>query len=770
MKKLYFINLILITGLLALNFNSFAQGYNVTLPTQYNTTNAGGTEVLSFPGATANANGDGTLTIYYGQGDFSASSEFLTMTGETGSSIGITTAHRGDCNATYDSNVFTIPMATINSWAATGGKIDISCLSTSAVNNFCSGGGSSTVSFGVYGKLTYPFSTGPNDAGTSSISPTLVCSGINPVDVTIDNFGTNQITSVIVNWMKNGVLQTPINYTSTLDTTGGTGSTSAIISLGSHSFASANTFTVWTSMPNSVTDTSTANDTVSVTLTPSLSGTFTINRFAPPTGNNYQTWATALADLRSIGICGPTVFNVSPGTYTGQIDIGNITGSSSVNTITFNGTGATSILEHNATGSSDADNCVVKFNKASYITFNNFTINTTNTSGLNRVITLLGNNDHIIIKNNTLNGFKGITTSNWAAIIYNPSGVGSEFITIDSNIMNDGAYGLYWYGGNTTTFEEGNIIINNTINNFFYSGVFFYYQENGNVSNNVMTGDPASNTSPFGIYSYYGDGNTLNSNDITLYGTSTTYGIYPRNVKSVKIKNNKIILNSPSTNYGIYPYRCIGTATNKVEIMNNMVRTSTTASTSSHYGIYLREGKFQDLLHNSVSVPGGGSNSAALYIYGSTSSTYGDNNIQNNIFATSGLGYALYTNGTSVTGGTFLTSLDYNAYEATTGNFFRYPTTNYTTFVAYQTATAANGHEVNSLFGIPGFLSSTDLHVQGPTGSNAGNNALSTAMDIDGDVRPLSPDVTVDMGADEFNVPPCPAPSALSFISATSIL
>ena len=147
---------------------------------------------------------------------------------------------------------------------------------------------------------------------------------------------------------------------------------------------------------------------------------------------------------------------------------------------------------------------------------------------------------------------------------------------------------------------------------------------------------------------------------------------------------------------------------------------------------------------------------------------FGDNNVQNNIFTASALGYALYCNSTTVTSGTFLTSLDYNTYQATTGNFFRYPTTNHTTFAAFQTSAAGNGHAVNSLFGNPGFLTSSDLHVQGPTGSNAGNNAMSTAMDIDGDLRPLSPDVTVDMGADEYNVPPCPAPSAFTFISATA--
>ena len=746
MKKFYFINLLLITGLLALNFNSIAQGYNVTLPVQYNTQASGQVEVLSFPGTTPNANGAGTLTIYYGQGDFSsaAANENLTMTGETGPAIGTTTVNRGDCNALFDSNVYTISMADINAWAATGGTIDISCAAGSGVNNFCSVGGGTggSVAFGVYGKLTYPTVTGPNDAGASSISPSLVCAGTDSIKVVINNYGTNQVNPVTVNWMLNGVLQTPITYNSVLDTTGGTGSTSATVFLGTHNFTSTTTVTAWTSMPNSVADTSNLNDTAFLSVTPSLNGVYTINQFAPPVGNNYQTWNAALADLNAYGVCGPTVFNVAPGTYTGQIEIGAIAGISAVNTVTFNGMGASTILEHSPTGSADGDNCVVKFNGASYVTFNNFTINNTNTSGWNRVLSLLGSNSHITIKNNVMNGFKGTTTSNWASIIYNPNGVGTEFTTIDSNTLNNGSYSLYWFGGNTTTFEEGNMITNNTMNDFWYAGIWGYYQEKGSFSNNTILGDPGSTTSPYGIRSYYCNEMKINSNNINVNGTST--------------------------NYGIYAYRNYGTATSHVEIMNNMIQTGTKTSTSSHYGLYMYYGYYNDIYHNTVKVNQGGTNSTALYMSGTTSTAQGQNNVQNNIFTNYGNGYALYCANTGAASANFLTTLDYNAYEATTGNLFRYPTTNHTTFTAYQTSAGALSREANSLFGTPGFLTATDLHVQGPTGSNAGNNAVGVTIDIDGDARPLSPDVTVDMGADEFNVPACPAPGALSFISATS--
>ena len=286
--------------------------------------------------------------------------------------------------------------------------------------------------------------------------------------------------------------------------------------------------------------------------------------------------------------------------------------------------------------------------------------------------------------------------------------------------------------------EEGNKITNNTMTDFWYAGIWGYYQKNGANIGNTMIGDPASTTSPYGIRAYYSNEMKLNSNNIRITGTST--------------------------HYGIYAYRCYGTATSKVEINNNMIVTSQKSSTSSHYGIYEYYGLYNEIYHNSVLIQSGGTSSCALYISGTTSTAQGNNDIQNNIFTNTGSGYALYCANSGAISTNFLTSFDYNAWYAATGNLFRYPTTNRTTFSAYQSAAAANSHEVNSVFGMPAFLSTTDLHTQGPLGSNIGNNGVGIITDIDGDARPLSPDVTVDMGADEFNVPSCPMSFCISWI------
>ena len=107
---------------------------------------------------------------------------------------------------------------------------------------------------------------GTNDAAVLSVdSPSVFCAGMQDVYATIANLGLNQIDSVTVNWEVNGIVQTPVVYNQTLDTIPGVGNYSAQVLLGSAMFNSgSNSVTVYTTNPNGVADTVTANDTVTV--------------------------------------------------------------------------------------------------------------------------------------------------------------------------------------------------------------------------------------------------------------------------------------------------------------------------------------------------------------------------------------------------------------------------------------------------------------------------------------------------------------------------
>ncbi len=107
-----------------------------------------------------------------------------------------------------------------------------------------------------------------NDAGVTSINePNVFCPGSHDVVVSIQNFGSNKINSVDVHWSVNGMPQTPATYTGTLDTTGGIGSSSASVNLGSYNFSTAtHNVKAWTTNPNGQTDPVNANDTANATI------------------------------------------------------------------------------------------------------------------------------------------------------------------------------------------------------------------------------------------------------------------------------------------------------------------------------------------------------------------------------------------------------------------------------------------------------------------------------------------------------------------------
>jgi hypothetical protein len=688
------------------------------------------TQTISFTGTTPNANGAGTFTLIYYNGDLDGTGsnlENIDITGETGPSLG-NSLPTGQCSSTRDSVTISIPMATINAWATTGGTIDFDLTATSAVNLTLCG-----ASLCVDAFLTYPVSTVPNDAGASIVTPTIICPGSDSVRVTINNYGTNQIDSVMVNWSKNGTLQTPIHLRTLLDTAGGAGSTSSIVNLGLHTFTAGvtDTFTVWTTMPNGVVDTTSNNDTVVANIKPSLTGVYTIGGVSP----DYANFAAALTDLYTIGVCGPITFNVRSGTYTEQIDMNPVNGSSAVNTITFqsdpSNTGPV-VVTHSAIGS--ADNYVVRFSNSQYVTFDSLTITATGAT-YGYAIEFLSAN-HVTVKNCEINA-SATSTSSSSIPIRNTSGVGVDYCTIENNKLNNGYYGLYWYGGNTSSKEIGNVIKDNEVNNFSVYGLMFYYQGGGVVEKNSIEQMPAATSSSYGLYIYYND--------------------------SVKVKENKVNLTGTGTNYGMYMYQASGTATSKSEVTNNMIVTSPN-STGTTYGVLLGYSNNVNFYHNTVHCRGGSATAGrGAYMYGTTSTLYTNNDVRNNIFVNSGPGVAFYTTTASLSG--YFSNLDYNIYQASGANLMNLNGAFHNTIPAWTTATS--GLDSNSINAIPGFFSATDLHLQGGVAADAGVN-VGVMTDIDGDIRPLLPSTGYDIGADEYIPPTCPMGYALSAFNLTA--
>ncbi|MDX1760897.1 MAG: hypothetical protein R3218_01955, partial [Christiangramia sp.] len=99
-----------------------------------------------------------------------------------------------------------------------------------------------------------------------------------------------------------------------------------------------------------------------------LSGTYSIGG----TGSHYSTINEAVNALNTQGVNGPVVFKINSGIYYEQILIGEVAGSSSTNTITFESTSGNAeevILTYGANNA--VDNYIIHFTNASNIILRN---------------------------------------------------------------------------------------------------------------------------------------------------------------------------------------------------------------------------------------------------------------------------------------------------------------------------------------------------------------------------------------------------------------
>ena len=387
--------------------------YNGVVPQQCNTNNPGTSEFLDFTNAPGNATSAGTLMISAigDLGSFSSSSsEHVDYYNENNVQIGSSV---GGSNCVANIFNYTMSQADVNTFGSDG-VITIEVRARSGVNiGQCSAQIGAAAAFCANGTLDYTYVTFPNDAGVTSIdSPDVFCEGAQNVVATIQNLGSNQITGVTVNWKVGTALQTPVMYSTMLDTAQGVGASSAQIVLGSYTFFAGITKTIeaWTSNPNSVTDGYQNNDSASGDFQPSLAGNFTIDPLGSG-GFNYVTMADAINDLNSYGVCGAVNFAVAAGTYTEQITLGNIVGASTANTITFTADTAGVIVEYGATGSTD--NWVFKMTGTEWVTFDGFTFqNATTGSTSYRALSFFdGGSSNNTIMNCVFNGYQTTSSS-----------------------------------------------------------------------------------------------------------------------------------------------------------------------------------------------------------------------------------------------------------------------------------------------------------------------------------------------------------------------
>ena len=424
---------------------------------------------------------------------------------------------------------------------------------------------------------------------------------------------------------------------------------------------------------------------------PLAAGTYSVG----PTGD-FATLDSVMNVLNACGIGGAVTFEFQSGSFSSSSYLGEISGSSVTNTVTFKG--STSVNDTIVAGTDAA----FVLEGAKYMNFEDLFIYTPNNNGFR----LNGASD-INISGNTIMGsttstssaVNGIVASASATTIYSTT-IGENNITIEDNNIIGGYFAIRFYGSFAA--RNGDLVIQgNTFTDQYYYGIYVYYANNVEISDN----------------------------ELSDFRSGFAYGIYPYQVDGCQIIGNHM----SEVYYGIYGYYLSSTSVADApsEITNNMIN-------AGYYGLNVLYSDSVGVYHNT-----------AVGGYAGVRDYYNASNVnyRNNIFT--GGTYALYNYNTSAFG-------DYNLYYSS-GTYLGYSYVSSPYALTYidsvgELQSMDTTMHMNSVEGDPIFATATDLHVYGPLANDAGDNTVGVTVDIDGDSRPMSGSTTVDIGADEYDV------------------
>jgi len=486
-------------------------------------------------------------------------------------------------------------------------------------------------------------------------------------------------------------------------------------------------------------DTSTS---VLVNKIPGVSGTFTIdNSLTTPGPGQFKSFNDAYNFIKC-GIGGPVVFNVvNTGTpYNEQLFINSIFGTSSTNTVTFNGNGATI----NFLSTSSATAPVIKLNGTHHVIIDNLNIKAlgSTSSQYGWGVQLINDADSNTISRCTIT-VDAAQTSNYAGIVVN-GGTGftsygsyCDSNSIRNNTIKGGIYGVVLQGG-TTSFTDypinRNQVLNNQINDFYTAGIYLNNNLYSKIEGNELTRPlrANSNTPVYGIYlSGTNMGNLVSKNKIhAMFNANPTfngsfYGVYFSNAKGDVGFENVV------SNNQIYDIKCLGTLYGLAN------------SGGSYANYYYNTVVFDDV--NSIST------NPAYGFYATFLTSVVD--VKNNLFSIS-------RGGTGLKYGVCLADNRIAMFTIDNNNYFNngHPTYSQGYYFTTPIATLADWQNITKYDALsvsidPGFksLSTGDLT---PTSAAMGNKGIPVAI-LDDIANTARDTKTPDMGAIEYTLPGC---------------
>ncbi|MEX0965887.1 MAG: PKD domain-containing protein, partial [Bacteroidia bacterium] len=509
--------------------------------------------------------------------------------------------------------------------------------------------------------ITILSSGAPYDAGVLSVdSPNVYCAGSHNVVASIQNFGTEILDSVTVNWSVDGIAQTSVKYIGTLDTTGGTGSVTAQVNLGSFSFTSASyELLVWTSMPNGNPDTVNTNDTTPATKQANL---------PPPTGLSVKAASDTTATIGWIGggstntwVYSNLFFGTAPsgsGSAT-SVDSANLTGLTRATTYDFYvrevcPTGDTSIWAGPLTYQTPCSNPLngtYTVNPNQAVSNSNFVsladaLYALNECGISGAVTInVEPNSGPYLSGGQLTAIPGASATN--TITFNGNG----------NEINEGAetYFLALDGVSYLTINDFRFINTNPTVPMF--GIMIRGGSHHiNITDNLIDmgmGYTSSLSAAIAVSSSTTSATTAGNNGqyITITGNELVgayYGITLIGQSSYADNYGHVISNNIIRDYYIYGVFMVNADTIIVEENNFSRNIRTTLST--FYGVYVSSGRNIKIHSNEIHSSGVGSYTAyTIYITTSVNSSGYETEIVNNLIhniPTSGTHYGMYLLGT----------------------------------------------------------------------------------------------------------------------------
>ena len=506
-------------------------------------------------------------------------------------------------------------------------------------------------------------------------------------------------------------------------------------------------------------------DSSKPTQLPALAGT------AAGLGSNFNNFTDAINAMQC-GILGSVVFDVQKGTFTEQIRVPYIPGTSANSTVTFQGNnGAPTDKILTWASANAAKNYVLQFDSCTYVTFKDLTIANTNTT-YGRVVDFINksSNDKLLTCN--INTPLTISTNTTQTAVYSNATKGKNLI-IKGNTITGGANGIYFAGTTQAIGSRaliGHIIDSNQIKQNYGAGIFVQFTHGLKVTRNYINYEAPAATGTAGIYASYCDsGFNIMNNKIDINNINAAIsGIYVQNMPTQTpagfntINGNEVYANGNNTGKinGIYV-----TSANYVDVKNNVIAINS-ADSNGAYGLnHFNNTGNVTYYHNTVNITAPGSKTAAVQLAQTAAGKY---ILTNNIFSNNGGGRAMFMNPLAN-----FTS-DYNMLYTIGNVLVNTGTTAASNYANINRWRTASNYDKWSIVYKPAFKSNQDLHpdlnnpdvwaIQG-RGIQIKNNIT----DINGNWRPDSLTVgTPDLGAYEFH--PTALPTVLSAIPATPSL